>query len=69
MITSQAYSGTTDYRLAGWQEAGLIYPSWVRMKLATLSHHLIQFSPGRISESDAAEVEHRLRLVFGLAPV
>lgn len=66
MVTSQPQTGTTDCRLQDWQEAGLIYPSWVRSKLATLEQSLIQFSPGRLSHRDVGAVERRLELALGL---
>jgi mRNA interferase MazF len=66
MVTSQPQTGATDCRLQDWQEAGLIYPSWVRSKLATLEHSLIQFSPGRLSHRDVGAVERRLELALGL---
>ena len=66
MVTSQPQTGPTDCRLQDWQEAGLIYPSWVRAKLATLEQRLIQFSPGRVSTRDVIAVEMRLRRALGL---
>jgi mRNA interferase MazF len=66
MVTSQPQTGATDCRLQDWQEAGLIYPSWVRSKLATLEQSLIQFSPGRLSHRDVGAVEQRLELALGL---
>jgi mRNA interferase MazF len=66
MVTSQPQTGPTDCRLQDWQEAGLIYPSWVRSKLATLDQSLIQFSPGRLSHRDVGAVEERLAVALGL---
>ncbi len=66
MVTSQPQTGPTDYGLQDWQEAGLIYPSWVRAKLATLEQRLVQFSPGRVSTRDAIAVEMRLRWALAL---
>jgi mRNA interferase MazF len=66
MVTSQPYHGQTDLALQDWREAGLIYPSWVRIKLATLEERLIQFSPGRLSNRDISDVETHLRLALGI---
>ncbi len=66
MVTSRPQTGPSDYRLQDWQEAGLMYPSWVRAKLATLEQRLIQFSPGRVSDRDVIAVEMRLAWALGL---
>ena len=66
MVTSQPYSGRTDFELRDWREAGLVYQSWVRIKLATLEHRLILYSPGRLSAHDSGSVEERLRLALGI---
>lgn len=65
MITSQQQTGVMDTRLQDWRRAGLLYPSWVRMKLATLAQRLIQFSPGRVSARDGRSVEASLRRALG----
>ncbi len=67
MVTSKPQSGPADVRLQDWREAGLIYPSWVRTKLATLERRLIQFSPGRISDRDAYALETKLTWALGLS--
>jgi mRNA interferase MazF len=66
MVTSQPQTGPTDWRLQDWQEAGLVYQSWVRAKLATLERTLIQFSPGRLSHRDVEAVERRLEMALGI---
>ena len=66
MVTSQPQAGPTDCGLEDWQEAGLVHPSWVRAKLATLEQRLVQFSPGRLSRRDVRTVEQRLELALGL---
>lgn len=66
MITSQPRLGPTDWGLRDWVEAGLRLPSWVRSRLVTLDQGLIRFSPGRLSQSDMASVQQRLRIALGL---
>lgn len=66
MLTSQPQTGPTDYSLQDWQDAGLVHPSWVRAKLATLEQTLVQFSPGCLSRRDVRAVERRLELALGL---
>jgi len=65
-ITSRQRNLPTDYALQDWQEAGLLRPSIVRAKLATISASLVQFRTGRLSERDMKEVDNRLRLALGL---
>ncbi|MDZ4277629.1 MAG: type II toxin-antitoxin system PemK/MazF family toxin [Dehalococcoidia bacterium] len=67
MVTSQPHAGPTDCALRNWREAGLLYPSWVRAKLATLEQRLVQFSPGRLSARDTRTVDTRLRRALGLS--
>jgi mRNA interferase MazF len=66
MVTSQPQTGFSDCALRDWQQAGLIYPSWVRAKIATLAQGLVRFSPGRLSGRDEKAVERTLRIVLGL---
>ena len=66
MVTSRPHTGPTDCGLEDWQEAGLVYPSWVRAKLATLADTLVQFSPGRLSARDVRSLDRRLELALGL---
>jgi len=48
------------------QFAGLLRPSVVRVKLATINASLVQFRTGRLSDRDLEEVNKRLRLALGL---
>lgn len=64
MVTSREYVGSTDYALRDWRRAGLIQPSWVRIKLATLDRRLVQFSPGRLTPRDVTAVDSRLHLAL-----
>jgi mRNA-degrading endonuclease toxin of MazEF toxin-antitoxin module len=66
MVTSQRHTLRTDYALLDWREAGLIHPSWVRAKLATLDNRLILHSPGHLSRRDRRAVRARLRLALDL---
>ena len=66
MITSQTQTSRTDCVLEDWRDAGLIHPSWVRAKVATLAESLIQFSPGRLSARDLKNVGARLRVALDL---
>ena len=65
-VTSRQHSLPTDYALQDWQSAGLLRPSIVRAKLATINASLVQFRTGRLSDRDLEEVNKRLRLAMGL---
>ncbi|MGQ9734806.1 MAG: type II toxin-antitoxin system PemK/MazF family toxin [Candidatus Bipolaricaulia bacterium] len=65
-ITSQAPKFFSDYPLRDWKVAGLVKPSIVRLKLATLASSLVRYRPGRVSPPELAEVDTRLRIVLGL---
>jgi mRNA interferase MazF len=67
MITSVPQTTAYDYELSDWQAARLLRPSWVRTKLATLDPALVQHQPGRLSDTDLAAVEQRIRLALGLS--
>lgn len=41
-----------DHRLADWRAAGLVRPSLVQMKLATIEHSLIVRTLGQVSRAD-----------------
>ena len=66
MITSTSRSTDYDVALADWKRAKLLFPSWVRAKLVTLSPALVRHRPGRLSARDLAQVEQRLRRALGL---
>ena len=67
MVTSQRHTGTTDCSVRDWREAGLLYPSWVRAKLAALEQKLVQYSPGQLSARDIQSVEQRISRALGLS--
>ena len=66
MITSAPQSTPYDVALADWRRAKLIFPSWVRAKLVTLSPSLVRHRPGQLSGRDLVAVEERLRRALGL---
>ncbi len=66
MITSLPHTTLYDYELKDWKEANLMFPSWVRAKLATLDPQLICYKPGKLSKSDLKEVQKIIRLSLGL---
>jgi mRNA interferase MazF len=66
MVTSRSSNTPFDCPLQDWRAANLLFPSWVRPKLATLDPSLVRFRPGTLSVRDLAEVDRRLRLALGL---
>lgn len=66
MITSTPQTTPYDVALADWKQAKLLFPSWVRAKLVTLSPRLVRHRPGRLSARDLADVEERLRRALGV---
>lgn len=65
-ITSQAPKFSSDYTLKDWKGSGLLKPSIVRLKLATLAASLVRYRPGRVPSAELVEVDKRLRNVLGL---
>ena len=55
-----------DYRLAHWREAGLLRPSLVRPRLATLLTSVIIRKLGALYKEDLKAVEASLRGTLGL---
>jgi len=66
MITSIPYTSSFDYEIRNWKEANLLNPSWIRDKLATLEPSLVRFKPGKLNNTDIAEVERIILLALGL---
>jgi mRNA interferase MazF len=66
MITSVPQGTPYDSELVEWRKAQLLFPSWVRAKVATLSPKLVRHRVGRLSPRDLVQVEQRLRRSFGL---
>jgi len=65
MITSRRHGLPTDVELHQWNEAGLLHPSWVRAKLATVSDSLVRYSPGQVARDDLAAVDSAMKLALG----
>ena len=55
-----------DYVLADWAAAGLLKPSYVRPKVATVEPALVVHSVGALSARDLLEVDRCLRRAMGL---
>lgn len=66
MVTSVARETSFDSEIKEWKAANLLAPSWVRAKLATLDPKLVRHRPGRIDQSDLANVDRKLRSALGL---
>jgi mRNA interferase MazF len=64
-ITSHAARVATDFAMADWAAAGLKLPSTVRMLLATVASARVLLHIGHLTDPDWAEVQARLRIVFG----
>ncbi len=69
MITSVPHSTPYDYEIRDWQAANLVSPSWIRAKLVTLDPKLVRYKPGKLTTTDLAEAEKRIRLALGLIGV
>jgi mRNA interferase MazF len=69
MITSQieALELEGDVTLKGWQEAGLLHPSLLRLaKVATVDEDLIDKIIGRLTSADQASARGAFRRVFAV---
>lgn len=55
-----------DYLIANWQGAGLLAPSVVRTKIATLHRSQIHKTIGRLTPPDLQAVEQIVRTALGL---
>jgi mRNA interferase MazF len=55
-----------DHRLADWQAAGLLKPSLLQAKLATVEAPIVGRRLGSLSPSDLASFERGLRDALGL---
>lgn len=53
-----------DHMIAGWRQAGLLSPSRVRAKLATLHRNLVDRRLGQMPSPDMASIEANLRMVL-----
>ena len=66
MVTSTPQHTPYDCALADWKKTRLLFPSWVRARLVTLSPTLVRYRPGRLTARDLTEVEKRLRRALAL---
>jgi hypothetical protein len=55
-----------DHIIAQWQQAGLLLPSLVRAKVATLRASMVSRSLGRMPLADLQQIETNLRQVMAL---
>jgi len=56
-----------DHLLTHWQEAGLLRPSLVQTKIATVETSIVERRLGRLSPHDLSELEQGLREALGLS--
>jgi mRNA interferase MazF len=55
-----------DYVIQDWQQAGLLKPSKVQTKLATVESSIIRGKRGQLTARDLAGAEAGLRIALGL---
>lgn len=55
-----------DHAVTGWRQAGLLIPSIVRAKLATLDRAMVQRKLGRMPANDMTLIDSELRLALSL---
>jgi mRNA interferase MazF len=63
----QAIRHPGDHLLHHWQEAGLLRPSLVQTKIATVEISISERRLGRLSRDDQIELDRGLREAFGLS--
>jgi mRNA interferase MazF len=68
MITSQASFGRRpgDHRLSDWRKAGLLGPSTVRSRLATINEKRVIRRLGGVIKTDMQAIDSGLRLALQL---
>ncbi len=66
-LTSQVHTAhrVGDYRLQGWQEAGLPKPTMLRMKIATVARSVVIKTLGKVTETDRSAIRDALVAFFG----
>ncbi len=63
-VTSQSHNTAHDVPIAGWQHAGLLAPSIIRLhKLATLAKTRVQRQLGALDASDRQQVAAALQQI------
>ena len=61
-VTTQPYDARFDVTIRGWQTAGLLAPSVVRVhKIAAIDKSLVRRKLGRLSAADWAAVRQKMR--------
>jgi mRNA interferase MazF len=63
----QAVRHPGDHLLHHWQEAGLLRPSLVQAKIATVETSIVERRLGRLSRDDVTELDRGLREALGLS--
>ena len=61
LVPVSSVLANTDFKLAGWQAAGLNVPSGVKAQLATVEENLVLKIVGQLVPNDAATLDARLR--------
>ncbi len=56
-----------DYVIQKWREAGLLMPSFLRPKLATIDSTLVMLHVGALADADKASLERMLCKALGLS--
>ena len=57
-----------DHLIAGWQEAGLLFPSVVTGIIRTIKQTMIERRLGSMPEADMAAIRRQLQYTLGLQP-
>jgi mRNA interferase MazF len=67
VVTSQtARIMVGDYRVSGWQKAGLLYPSVVTGIIRTIKQEMISSRLGTLAEVDMQGIDNQLRFALSL---
>jgi mRNA interferase MazF len=56
-----------DHLITDWQASGLPKPSQLRMKLATISRHIVIKRLGHLTPAEKSRVQAAIRRFFGLS--
>lgn len=61
LVPISSVLANTDFKLAGWQAAGLNVPSGVKAQLATVEENLVLKIVGQLSPNDVSILDAHLR--------
>lgn len=61
LVPISSVLANTDFKLTGWQAAGLNVPSGVKAQLATVEENLVLKIVGQLAPNDASTLDARLR--------